>query len=309
MLKAKIIKSARREFECLIIESNEIVQAKAKGSLLNKGDQLVVGDIVQISLEQDEYFIQDLIPRKNTIFRRIIRENKTKVIASNIDLLAIVCTVSKPEYKRGLIDRYLLRAVQWEVPAIVIFNKMDETCEIDLDFEVNRLKPLEVQCFATSAVSDDYKHPNLPGNKELSDFLKDQTIIFLGQSGVGKSKLISHLSNEDIVLLSKELASVGKGAHTTTWSELVHLKDFDIIDSPGIRTMSIQDVNIDELTSLFPDLEPYFIQCKFKDCHHEPSTKGCAFFKSEMNKQIISRLDSYKRFKKEISEIPQWQKN
>ncbi len=309
MLKAKIIKSGRREFDCLLIDSNIIVQAKAKGSLLNKGDQLVVGDIVEVTIDQDEYFIQTLQPRKNTIFRRIIRENKVKIIASNIDLLAIVCTVSKPEYKRGLIDRYLLRAVQWEIPAIIIFNKMDEFSDFDLEFESNRLKPLEVQCFATSAVQENFKHPALPGNKELNDFLKDQTIIFLGRSGVGKSKLISHLANEDIVLLSKELASVGKGAHTTTWSELVHLDNFDIIDSPGIRTMSIQDVNIDELTTLFPDLEEYFIQCKFKDCHHEKSTKGCAFYKNQSDEKVLSRLKSYKRFKKEISEIPEWQKN
>jgi len=309
MLNAKIIKSARREFECLILDSGKIINAKAKGSLLNKGDQLVVGDFVKLSLDQDEYFIQELSPRKNTIFRRIIRENKTKVIASNIDLLAIVCTVSKPEYKRGLIDRYLLRAVQWEVPAIVIFNKMDEFSEFDIDFEIQRLKPLEVQCFATSAVKEDFKYQSIPGNLELDEFLKDQTIIFLGQSGVGKSKLISQLSKQDIVLLSKELGSVGKGAHTTTWSELVHLENFEIIDSPGIRTMSIQDVSIDELSTLFPDLEDYFIQCKFKDCHHEENTTGCAFYKNKLDPLVLSRLDSYKRFKREIKEIPEWEKS
>ncbi len=309
MLKAKILKSARREFECLLIESNETVQAKAKGSLLKKGE-LVVGDFVFIEKEQDEYIILELLERKNSIFRRIIRENKIKTVASNVDLMAIICTSSLPEYKRGLIDRYLLRAVQWNIPAIVIFNKMDEAnTDFNLSFESQRLLPLEVQCFATSAKDLNYKGEYLPGNQELQAFLKAQTIIFLGQSGVGKSSLISMLSGSKIDLKAKELAKVGKGSHTTTWSELIHLDSFDVIDSPGIRTMSLQDVSKDELTTLFPDLEEYFIQCKFKDCHHESNTKGCAFFKDEVSSEVITRLESYQRFKSEIKEIPEWEKN
>ncbi len=309
MLKAKIIKSARREFECLILKDNISVPAKAKGLLLKKGE-LVVGDYVYLEKESDEYFISELEARKNTIYRRIIRENKIKTIASNVDLIAIICTSSLPEYKRGLIDRYLLRAVQWEIPAIVIFNKMDEANQdFNLGFESKRLAPLEVQCFATSAKDLNYKGDLLPGNIDLQEFLKDQTIIFLGQSGVGKSSLISMLSGEKIQLRANELAKVGKGSHTTTWSELIHLDSFDVIDSPGIRTMSIQDVSKDELSELFPDLEDYFIRCKFKDCHHEENTKGCAFFNSKNTEMVLSRLDSFKRFKKEIIEIPEWQKD
>src|SRR5690606_33888246 len=157
-----------------------------------------------------------------------VREKKKKVIASNIDCLVIVTSVSKPAYKPGLIDRYLLRPAQWNIPAIVIFNKMDEfDNHFDLEFAQQKLNQLFVKSFKVVAKNPEFGNFQL---QEFKDYLKDQTAIFLGQSGVGKSKLITALSDGLVELKSNPLAKgVDKGAHTTTWAEMIDCRDFFLI--------------------------------------------------------------------------------
>ena len=122
MLKARVNKSAKREFECRILDSGELVVATALGNLL-KGDEnsIVVGDYVMI----DNNVIVEVLPRTNEIFRLIVREQKKKVTASNCDLMVIVSSVSRPEYKRGIVDRFLVRAHQWGIRPLIVFKKMD----------------------------------------------------------------------------------------------------------------------------------------------------------------------------------------
>jgi ribosome biogenesis GTPase / thiamine phosphate phosphatase len=221
-------------------------------------------------------------------------------------------SISKPEFKRGLLDRYLLRSIQWNIPTVVVFNKMDEYNEqLDLNFETDRLKDLNIQCFEISSTQKDYATSFLPnGLTELVELFNKKTTIFMGQSGVGKSKLISAISGGEINLISKKLAKVGKGAHTTTWAEIISFDNFDLVDSPGVRSLSISDISRDDLNRLFPDIFPYMTKCKFNDCTHADNIKGCFFnqldYEDRADQLILSRLDSYLRFREEIEEIPEW---
>lgn len=81
---AKIIKSARREFSCLELDSAmsfikpyQYFEAKAKGLLLKEGD-LVPGDTVEVESRHNEWIITGLLPRRNQVFRNLQRENKKK---------------------------------------------------------------------------------------------------------------------------------------------------------------------------------------------------------------------------------------
>ena len=312
-MKARIIRSSKREFDCRIEETKEVVSAKALGNLLKGQNQLVAGDYVTLELQENEYMITHLAKRKNEVFRIIRRENKKKITASNIDVLIIVSAVSAPEYKQGLVDRYLLRSEQWGIPAFVIFNKMDEFNEqINLQFESERLRALNVRCFETSAKTE-HRPLLLEGIEELKNSIQSKTALFLGQSGVGKSKLISALSDGSIELVSNALAKVGKGTHTTSWAEIIDLENFELVDSPGVRSFSIDDFHPDDLQACFPDLQIYFSQCKFSNCNHQSNSKGCAFENLDENEQetkiVLSRLESYLRFKEEIESRPEWDKN
>ena len=302
-MQAIITRSGKDFYQCQV--DKNIVEAVALPSLLET-IQPVVGDKVILKEHPDYQYkiIDQVLERKNEIYRLIIRENKKKIIASNIDQLVVVMSVSKPKYKRGLLDRYLLRSLQWEIPAVVIFNKADEL-NIDIEFERKRMDFLNIPHFLISA--------HEPQNYELQDFKKfisSQTSIFLGQSGVGKSKLISALSDGQFELLSGELAKVGKGAHTTTWAELIQFDEFSIVDSPGVRTMNLDDIFKENLQFYFQDLVPWFEQCRFPDCKHLENSKGCGFKdldpSIEHDKVVLSRLDSYLRFFDQLAETPTW---
>ncbi|MFA6238347.1 MAG: ribosome small subunit-dependent GTPase A [Bacteriovorax sp.] len=312
MLKARVFKSAKREFDCKIEGSGEIIVATALGNLL-KGDEnsIVVGDYVMI----ENNTIVEVLPRSNEIYRMIIREQKKKVTASNCDLLVIVSSVSRPEYKRGIVDRFLVRAHQWGIRPLMVFNKMDEYDPdiLDIQFEFDRMNNLGIECFEVSAAVSDYKPRYLSlGLEDLKSKLLQKTSIFLGQSGVGKSKLISQVSEGKINLLSNVVGKVGKGKHTTTWSEIVDCESMSLIDSPGIRSFGVEDLLQEELITYFPDVEEAAMKCRFSNCSHSEDSKGCYFYTLDQNNRetqlLLSRLDSFCRMKEEISETPSYLK-
>lgn len=318
MVKARVFKSDRREYDCKVLDGSEnigaMVKATALGNLLKDGE-VVVGDFVVLEEQQNGIVIKEVLERKNEVFRRIVRERKKKVTASNLDFMVILCSVSRPSFKRGLVDRYLLRAFQWNIMPLVVFNKMDEhnPKKVDLEFENDRLKNFDVETFEISAKDEDLS-PQYGGKSffDLKERLSHKTSLFLGQSGVGKSKTITALTNGEIELLSKEVAKVGKGAHTTTWSEMIESENLSLIDSPGVRSYSLEDLDPEDLMHYFPDLYPYSTECQFKDCDHEENSKGCRFFgdfKNERERMLIhSRLESYKKISAEILETPHWAK-
>jgi ribosome biogenesis GTPase len=314
MIKGKIFRSSKRVFDCKINGEKELISATALREVIKKAHP-VVGDNVSLKQAEDssDWEISEILPRENEVFRRIVRTNQKKVIAANTDVILIVTSVSQPTYKPFLIDRYLTRAVQWDIPAAIVFNKMDQfDNSFELDFELEKFKSLGVTTFQLNSAN-----PEDPKFKEDFDKLKylleNKTAICLGQSGVGKSKLITALSGGTIELLSSRLAKkANKGAHTTTWAELVDCQKFLMVDSPGVRSLSVQDISIDELPMLFPDLRPLFAKCKFRDCKHEDNSKGCFFHSLDeeipADKISLNRKYSYLRLKEEIEEIPEWQK-
>jgi ribosome biogenesis GTPase len=170
-----------------------------------------------------------------------------------------------------------------------------------------------VECFEVSAEDGQYKQKYLAqGFRELSDKLRGKTAILVGHSGVGKSRLITELSEGKIQLLSGETNRANKGSHTTTWAELVDGEKFALIDSPGIRSMSLSDLTQEELIQSFSDIQEFATKCKFSTCNHDENIKGCYFRKLDLEQRetqlVLSRLESYKRVLEEVADIPDWQK-
>ena len=313
IIPACIYESHKKEFLCKIDGESDTVSVSAKRQVL-KSNQLVTGDRVLLEKSGDDYQIIELLERTSEIFRMNIRERKKRITAANVDLVIIATSVSKPPYKQGVIDRFATRSFQWEVPAIVVFNKMDEfQDDFDIDFEMRRFENIGIECFEVSAMYPD--NPSRFGRgsfKDLQRKLQKTQAIILGQSGVGKSKLITSLSDNEVTLASNDIGKSGKGSHTTTWSEVIECGTFRIIDSPGIRSFSLDDIDSGELIDFFPDLLSVSLACKFNNCQHEAMSKGCAFYGEDVdpkNSDILeSRLLSYKKILEEISETPAWQK-
>jgi ribosome biogenesis GTPase len=194
-------------------------------------------------------------------------------------------------------------------------DKYDED-QMSIEYEVERLKYLGISTFEISALNPEYEARYLDdGLKEFKDKLKGSTAIFVGQSGVGKSQTITALSDGGVELKTKKVGKAGKGSHTTTWSEIVDCGDFYLIDSPGIRSFSLDDIDPEDLIQYFPDLQEVALKCEFSDCNHLPDNRGCEFYteaydveESEDGLIFHSRLDSYHLFYDEISSTPFWKK-
>ena len=312
-MRARIYRSAPRELLCKILDSGEMVMGHAPAGLL-RGDGVVPGDFVELEKNKDGHKIKNVEPRKNEIFRIVVRERKKKVTAANCDLLVIIVSISNPAYKRGIVDRFLMRAFQWGIDAVIVFNKMDEhDGKLDIVFEKDRLRKLGVQCFEISAKYFDYKNQYLPdGFLQFKQKLSKRTAIFLGQSGVGKSKSINALTEGAVNLKTRSIGKVGKGVHTTTWSEVIDIGDFMLIDSPGIRSFALDDLKEEEVIHYFPDIAELSVQCRFPDCNHDSKAQGCFFSTlpgdDYQTKLLLSRLKSFQKIKKEVGSVPFWEK-
>ncbi len=254
---------------------------------------VAVGDFVDFDLEADLQtgVISRVHDRKNYIIRKSINLSKqVQIIAANLDLACLVVTLASPRTSLGFIDRFLVTAEAYDVPALLIFNKLDLFSEEGLgvlQIYTDLYESLGYPCYSVSATEG----TNVDALKAV---LKDKTSLFSGHSGVGKSSLINQLI-PGVELRTGEISDWSNtGKHTTTFAELFDLPfGGKLIDTPGIRELGITDIEKQELGHFFPEMRALMHNCKFNNCVHinEP---GCAVLKAlEAGEIEPSRYDSY----------------
>jgi ribosome biogenesis GTPase len=99
----------------------------------------------------------------------------------------------------------------------------------------------------------------------LRELLADRTTVLSGQSGVGKSSLLNALDPELRLATRKISQYNSKGTHTTTAARLVRL-DFGghVVDTPGIKELSLWGVGRDAVQSGYPEiLKGHADVCRF----------------------------------------------
>lgn len=278
-------------------EDGKKYDCRIKGKLRMKGlvstNPVAVGDFVDFDLEADLQtgVISRVHDRKNYIIRKSINLSKqVQIIAANLDLACLVVTLASPRTSLGFIDRFLVTAEAYDVPALLIFNKLDLFSEEGLEvlqIYTDLYESLGYPCYSVSATEG----TNVDALKAV---LKDKTSLFSGHSGVGKSSLINQLI-PGVKLRTGEISDWSNtGKHTTTFAELFDLPfGGKLIDTPGIRELGITDIEKQELGHFFPEMRALMHNCKFNNCVHinEP---GCAVLKAlEAGEIEPSRYDSY----------------
>ena len=107
---------------------NARLKGKFKIDQISSTNPIAVGDIVNIENETDtdSIIITEIHKRKNYI-NRISPHNKNQqhIVASNLDQSLLFATIRDPKTSLGFIDRFLITAEAYHVPAIIVFNKMD----------------------------------------------------------------------------------------------------------------------------------------------------------------------------------------
>jgi len=273
------------------------IDCRIKGKFRIKGitttNPLAVGDIVDFEMEPDleTGVIINLYPRKNYIIRKSINLSKQgQIIAANLDQAELVVTLASPRTSLGFIDRFLVTAEAYGIPAVLVFNKLDlfsdEGLEILADYKAI-YENIGYRCYEVSAL----ERTNIGQVQEL---LKDKVTLFSGHSGVGKSSLINVLLPELDLRTHQVSDWSDKGVHTTTFAEMFKLPQGGyIIDTPGIRELGVIDIEKQELSHFFPEMRDRMHDCRFNNCRHinEP---GCAVLEALENGEIeLSRYESY----------------
>lgn len=295
-MQGLVIKSTGSWYE-VQTDEGRVIKCRIKGKFrtldIKTTNPVAVGDRVTIELEpdQDTGLITELEPRKNYIIRKSVNLSKqAQIIAANLDQAFLIVTLASPRTSMGFIDRFLVTAEAYDIPAKLIFNKLDlfsaEGLDILNDYQ-SIYERAGYPCYSVSAL----KALNLD---QLRELLKDKVTLVSGHSGVGKSTLINALLPGHELKTGEISDWSDKGKHTTTFAEMFKLPFGGyLIDTPGIRELGVFDIEKQELGRLFPEIRKLMDNCRFNNCRHinEP---GCAVIKAlEEDKLEPSRYDSY----------------
>lgn len=277
-------------------EDGKIVKCRIRGKFKIQGmmvtNPVAVGDRVEFTLEPDgNGIIHNIFPRVNYLIRKSTRKTAFgHILASNIDLAVVVATITFPKTSLGFIDRFLISAESFRIPALLVFNKTDMWTPEAYKFadELREIyNKIHVDFMVMSAVSGE--------NVELfREKLRGKISLIAGHSGVGKSTILNLLTpgiNQKTSIVSK---FANKGTNTTTFAEMFEIEPGTfVIDTPGIKELGLMDIYDEEINHFFPEMRALFGQCKFHNCTHthEP---GCAVIAAVENGEIsISRYESY----------------
>jgi len=277
-----------------------LVDCRLRGNYRLRGNKqtnpVAVGDRVEYIMQDDGTgVINEVQDRRNYIVRKATKLSKqTHVIASNIDLLCVVATFGFPRTSTGFIDRLLVTAEAYHIPACIIFNKVD--LYDDTIWEVhNEIKAIYENAgypvYAVSALKGE-------GIGQIRELISGKTVLFSGHSGVGKSAMLNAISpNLDLRVGDVSEWSM-KGKHTTTFAEMFPmqiegLETSFLIDSPGIKEFGMVDIQPEELSHFFPEMRRVLHDCYFANCTHRHEPK-CAI-KSAVEEGSISaeRYNNY----------------
>lgn len=264
-------------------ENTGIIDCTIKGKFrvkeLRTTNPVAVGDNVLFTFDPatNTGVINEVLNRKNYILRRSSNLSKqAQIIAANIDQAFIFITIILPETPLEFIDRFLITAEAYRIPAKVIINKTDLYGDEEIarmDHLISLYSRIGYECIKISVTEG----TNLETIRKL---LANRITLISGNSGVGKTSLLNAL-DPSLNLKTEEISGYHKqGKHVTTYPEM-HRMPFGgfVIDTPGIRGFGVVDMDKNEIYHFFPEIFTTASECRFYNCLHldEP---GCAVRKS-----------------------------
>lgn len=276
------------------LQSGEIITIKARGKLRSEKKNVVndkslskkanvttiknspkVGDNVVIENDMIDHYLE----RKNELIRPDI---------ANIDQILLVFAAKEPDFSFYLLDLFLVNILKQNIIPLIVISKIDKLNELELETlkkEMNYYTNLGYKILYVNSITKE-------GISKLEKELENKVTVLSGQTGAGKSTLINAIFPEFTLKTNEISYALGRGKHTTREINLYKYKNGYIGDTPGFSKLDLLKVEKTELKHFFIEFDSCF--CKFKDCMHQPNSKGCGVIEEVNNGKIKkSRYDNY----------------
>ena len=256
---------------------------------------VAVGDWVGFeevpNIEKPEGIIIEIQERQNYIVRKSVNLSKqTHIIAANIDQVFLLITLDNPPTYTAFIDRFLVTAEAYQIPVILVFNKID-SYTLDQHKEIEKLGSLYSKIGYTTIKISALKQTHI---EQIAASMEDKVSMFAGHSGVGKSTLINALA-PDLELKTAPISEQHQqGMHTTTFAEMHALPNgMMLIDTPGIKGFGIVEMEAAEIGSYFTEFNRLKSNCKFHNCLHQNEPECAVRTALEQGAIAASRYENY----------------
>jgi ribosome biogenesis GTPase / thiamine phosphate phosphatase len=269
--KGIVIKSTGSNYKVLT-GTGIVIDCSVKGKLrikeLRTTNPIAVGDNVLFETDNKNNtgIITEVLDRRNYILRKASNLSKySQIIAANIDQVFLMVTIILPETPIEFIDRFLITAEAYRIPAKIIINKTDLYGEDELvrmEYLESMYNRIGYECIRLSL----YNKTNL---ETISLLMKDKISLISGNSGVGKTTLLNTF-NPLLNLKTAEISDYHKqGKHITTFPEM-HQMPFGgfVIDTPGIKGFGVVDMERNEIYHFFREIFLISKNCRFNNCLH-----------------------------------------
>ncbi len=271
-----------------VLTDDKTYDCKPIGKFRNEKIKILVGDIVDIQVNEDKQGLEEI----NTIISLHERKNEfVRPNISNVDNAILVTSITEPKLNDFYLDKLITIFNSRGVEPILVFTKKDlphedETMSIIEEYREAGFKVL----ITNTVISEEQK-------KKLEEWTVNKLSVITGQTGVGKSTLLNNINNSFNLATGEISKALGRGKHTTRHSEAFEIfpKSF-IIDTPGFSSLEITDLNKYDISWSFFNFEEAAKGCKFNNCLHL-SEKDCRIKEANYSSRVIT---NYKKLLEEV---------
>ena len=286
MIEGRIIKGIGGFY--YVDTDNGLYECRARGIFRKNKITPLVGDFVKISVVDEENkkgVVEEIAERETELVRPPI---------ANVNKALIVFAVKNPTPHLSLLDRFIVLAERENLEIVIILTKID----LDDDNTFEKIKNIYEPCGYKVIGVSNLEKKNIDKVKEE---LKDNTVVFAGPSGVGKSSLLNEI-DKDFKLKTGDVSDkIKRGKHTTRHAELFELEFGGMVaDTPGFSSLTLDDIEDVDLKDYFIEFDNYD-DCKFGSrCIHQ-NEPNCAVKEAVENGEIPKeRYESYIQLLNEI---------
>ena len=267
---------------------NGLYECRARGIFRKNKITPLVGDFVKISVVDEENkkgVVEEIAERETELVRPPI---------ANVNKALIVFAVKNPTPHLSLLDRFIVLAERENLEIVIILTKID----LDDDNTFEKIKNIYEPCGYKVIGVSNLEKKNIDKVKEE---LKDNTVVFAGPSGVGKSSLLNEIDKNFKLKTGDVSDKIKRGKHTTRHAELFELEFGGMVaDTPGFSSLTLDDIEDVDLKDYFIEFDNYD-DCKFGSrCIHQ-NEPNCAVKEAVENGEIPKeRYESYIQLLNEI---------